>query len=303
LPTRLVSLVGPDDQGRVMMPAKGEKLQLADIGELTNDPLARAALKRVAEDKAPPSVAQLVVWNLVNGFDWSTIGQYSRTWANAHEMALARDFVARLPDSRNQKYGEVEAGTIYWDLTSRRGEKDAFTAELRKLLEGQTVIGLTAKSGIPTAPKGPAITCRIRLEDESAHVQVSSSDEAVKSWVPVGKFQVGVRNSSGAARKPIEVVDAFAESLLGRLTSVKLIEGPKQNGKRTYKIRVDNASPLILNALALAGTDSKDAPPASLAGFSIPPHKSLTLPATAELVKRLGLTNGIKLLGADLSSL
>ena len=208
------------------------------------------------------------------------------------------------PRSAARSTATVEAGTLAW-RSSRAAEATAIrlTEDLRKLLEGQTVIGLTAQSGIPVAPKGPSVACRIRLEDEIVHVQVSASDDTAQAWIPVGKFQVELKNEAGVARKPAEVADAFAESLLGRLTAVKLSEGPKQNGKKTYRIRIDNASPLILNGLALAGKDSKESPPSALAGFSIPPHKSLTLPATAEMVKRLGLADGIKLIAADLSSL
>jgi hypothetical protein len=52
------------------------------------------------------------------------------------------------------------------------------------------------------------------------------------------------------------VADALAEGLLGRLVRAQLIKGPRVNGKATYQIRVDNASPLILNGLVLAGPGS-----------------------------------------------
>jgi hypothetical protein len=40
-----------------------------------------------------------------------------------------------------------------------------------------------------------------------------------------------------------------------------------------------------------------------MGGISLPPHKSLSLPATAELVERLGMNNGVRVLAADLSGL
>jgi hypothetical protein len=303
LPTRLVSLVGPDPDGKVPMPAKGERLDLSDVDHLTNDALARAALKRIAEDKAPPNVAQLALWNVVNGFEWSSIEQFSRSWANAHELSLARDFVARLPELRRQKYGEVEPGTLYWELTTRRGEKDELTAEVRKQFDRHSVLGLTARSGIPTGPKGPSLSMRLRFDDDLVLAQVSSSDGAAHSWISVGKFQVDLKNAKGEVRTAVEVVDLIAESLLSRLADVKLVEGPRVKGKSTYKIRIDNASPLILNSLALAGKDDREARPTALAGFSIPPHRSLTVAASADAVDRLGLKGGIKLLAADLSGL
>ena len=47
-----------------------------------------------------------------------------------------------------------------------------------------------------------------------------------------------------------------------------------------------------------------DAKPTGLAGFCVPPHRSLTLPAGAEMVDRLGLKGrGARLLAADFSGL
>src|SRR5581483_9032163 len=80
LPTRLVSLTGPKPDGRVAMPAEGEPLQLGEIGELTNDPWTKAALVRLAEDKAPTTVAQLVIWHVADGFGWETIAGLSKGW-------------------------------------------------------------------------------------------------------------------------------------------------------------------------------------------------------------------------------
>jgi len=49
----------------------------------------------LAEEKAPETVAQLVLWHLGYGVDWPTLVQLSREWANPSEVALARQFVAR----------------------------------------------------------------------------------------------------------------------------------------------------------------------------------------------------------------
>jgi hypothetical protein len=63
-------------------------------------------------------------------------------------------------------------------------------------------------------------------------------------------------------------------------------------------------SPLVLNGLALAGTStSTDVRPTGLAGFSLPPRRSMTLPAGHDAVERLGLKDGIKAIAADLSGL
>ena len=61
---------------------------------------------------------------------------------------------------------------------------------------------------------------------------------------------------------------------------------------------------MILNGLALAGSEIKaDTPPAILLGMSLPPLKSLTVPATAEVVARLKLKEGSRVVAVDLSGL
>ena len=61
---------------------------------------------------------------------------------------------------------------------------------------------------------------------------------------------------------------------------------------------------MILNGLALGGSEvSEDNPPSVLAGLSLPPLKSLTVPASAEMVERLHMKDGVRVLAADLSGL
>ena len=75
-------------------------------------------------------------------------------------------------------------------------------------------------------------------------------------------------------------------------------------GKLVYQIRIDNASPLILNGIAMLGTASKaDEAPKVWWGISISPRRSLTLPATEADVRTMGLKKGIKLVAIDLSGL
>ena len=81
-------------------------------------------------------------------------------------------------------------------------------------------------------------------------------------------------------------------------------KGVKDRGKMHYEIRIDNASPLVLNGLAALGTLSKlDETPKVLLGICISPRRSLTVPASEEVVKSLGLKKGIKLVALDLSGL
>ncbi len=78
----------------------------------------------------------------------------------------------------------------------------------------------------------------------------------------------------------------------------------REKGKLIYQIRIENASPFILNGLALAGTGSKeDEMPKELSGIAIPPGRSMLVPTNQEVVKALGLKKGIKVLALDLSGL
>jgi len=76
------------------------------------------------------------------------------------------------------------------------------------------------------------------------------------------------------------------------------------NDKLTYKLTIENGSPLVLNGLALSGVENPEtSTPSALSGLSLPPHKTFTVPATSEMVLRLKLKNGVRVLAADLSGL
>ncbi len=71
-----------------------------------------------------------------------------------------------------------------------------------------------------------------------------------------------------------------------------------------YQLRVDNASPLVLNGVAAVGAHSGlDATPRVLSGICLSPRRSMTVPASEEVVNSLGLKKGIKLVALDLSGL
>ena len=82
--------------------------------------------------------------------------------------------------------------------------------------------------------------------------------------------------------------DALAEGVLGRLVRRSSAAGPQVKGKPTYQVRIDNASPLILNGLAVLGTGRAEGEtPKELSGICIAPRRSMTVPATEEVVKTL----------------
>ena len=156
LPTRLVALSQPQANNPLARPAKGEKLQIGDIGQLTDDATVQAALKRLAEDKAPETVSQLVMWRVAGGLEWATIANMSKGWANAHELALARQFVEQLGE-----LAEGESGTMLYDVRASDAALKPLASELGALLKGKNVLGLRTKSGAPAQPEGPSVLCRI----------------------------------------------------------------------------------------------------------------------------------------------
>jgi hypothetical protein len=299
LPTRLVSLNSPDPQSDSDLPGKGEPLQvLGDIAQVNHQPRVQKALERLAAGKAPTSVSQLVMWRLVANLDWDTMVQLSERWANPFELTLARDFVEHL-----DTLSEGETGRLLCQVEATDAASRSLAVELSKAMQGQTVLGLLAESGIPERPAGPAVSFHVRLTASEALVRVSSSDPTARGWIPFGKFSLPLARDSGTVDAR-QFADALAEGILHRLVRAQLIKGLSEKGRRTYQLRIDNASPLILNGLAVLGTASRaDQAPKVWSGISIPPRRCMTLQASEEVVKTLGLKKGIRVVAIDLSGL
>ncbi len=103
-----------------------------------------------------------------------------------------------------------------------------------------------------------------------------------------------------------QFADSMSEGVLNRLVRAQIIKGSatKDKGKLIYQLRIDNASPLVLNGLAISGTSTKDEEsPKVLSMISVSPRKSLSVPTTDDVVKSLGLKKGVKVLALDLSGL
>ncbi len=233
----------------------------------------------------------------------------SKGWANDRERALARQLVDRL-EKADGKLPDAESGMLYWELTTQGSAAEPLDAELRSLLAKYTMLGLKTQEGIPATPDGPALACRLERAGDRLNARVLSSDGQAATWVSVGTFAVDVpaaARTEGAkadAPRAPRLADAVADALLSKLVRARLSKGPRVKGKETYRVRVENGSPLILNGLALAGSPfSFKSTPSALAGLSLPPGKALTLPATADMVERLGLKNGVRVVAADLSGL
>jgi hypothetical protein len=282
----------------VSLPAKGEKLEIGDISQLNADERTQKALKRLQADKAPVAVTQLVMWRLGQGLEWPQIAAMSSKWANAHELTLARQFVDGM-----DKLNDAENGTILFEVEASEAAAKADAAALGKQLSDKQFLGLQAKLGIGERPDGPAVACRVRVSTKEALVQVLSTDGAAQKWVPYGKFSLAIERQ-GEAIDAAKVGDALAEGVLSRLVRAQLKRGPNVKGKPTYQVRIDNASPLVLNGLAVLGAETKQSESAKpLLGISISPRRSMTVPASEEVVKNLGLRKGIRIVAADLSGL
>jgi hypothetical protein len=242
------------------------------------------------------------MWNLAAGLEWSTIAQLSQEWSNRHELALAREFVNRLdtlPDG--------ESGRLLIEVVSSDEGTQGFAEELKKLLQGKFMLGLVAEVSdkLAARPEGPAIACRVKLKGGEASVQVLGSDAAASSWVPFGKFSLRLAQGR-ASIDANRFGDGLAEGVLNRLVRAQVIKGAttRERGKLVYQIRIENASPMILNGLSLLGTDSPASEtPKFLTGICVSPRRSLTIPADEQVVKALGLKKGIKLTALDLSGL
>ena len=251
LPTRLVSLSGPnpDSETGLSRPAKGEKLQLGDVSQLNADPRVQKALQAAGGPEGPQSVSQLVMWRLA-GTDWGQIAQLSSKWANPHELTLAQEFVDRL-----EGLPDAETGTILVEIDAadaRPGRRQALAKELAE----KAFLGLKAKAGaLPEQPEGPAVACRVRLARGEATVQVISSDGLAAKWVPFGKFSLPLA-ATPAKFEAAKFGDGLAEGVLSRLVRAQLKRGPTVKGKPTYTVRIDNASPLVLNGLAVLGAET-----------------------------------------------
>ena len=75
------------------------------------------------------------------------------------------------------------------------------------------------------------------------------------NWVNFGKFTVPVSARRMGRWTSRRLADALSEGILNRLVRAQIIKGSaiKDKGKLVYQLRIDNASPLVLNGLAMCG--------------------------------------------------
>ncbi len=156
----------------------------------------------------------------------------------------------------------------------------------------------------------PAVACEVRIasDGQTASVAVKSSNDRLDGWEPMGKFTLDLTQTIEGQVEPLKaplVADNFAEGLLNRLVRVQVTKKPRTDTtKAVFLVQVDNASPLILNGIALTGAVAeKGQKVGAIAGLNVGPRRSLTLPTLFNSYKALGLTDGVRVLAADLSGL
>jgi hypothetical protein len=298
LPTQVVSLNTPNGE-KPDLPAKGEALRLSDIGQQGKGERVASALKRLAAEKAPASVAQLVMWNVSGGLDWSAIEEISRGWANPQELALARRFVERL--GTGQVQAVEDPGTVRFEVTAAEGfeaQADALRAQFRD----RSLLGLKAVEGVPAMPDGPGVAVRVKLDAKGAAVSLGVSAPDTADWQGAGSFVT--RPDRDGAKAAELLADRIAQGMLDKLVRVHVTRGGVVKGKDVYLIKVENGSPLVLNGLAVAGSvRGSEETPKVVNGLCLPPRRTLNLATTLEVVERLGLRKGARVTAADLSGL
>jgi hypothetical protein len=279
------------------------------VKDLSTDSRVGEALRRLALEKAPNTVSQLVIWRLVTNSEWERIAAVARPWANPHELTLARQFISALDEPAPRSPVEADPGTFYWVVSGDDETADPVLTKLRDVLDGRLLLGLKTKNEIPARPTSPGLACEAHLTgsgtDAMLDVRLAVTDAECVRWVSSGRFSLPIHDASKKLLEPSKIVDGLAAQVLEHVVRAKLAHGPRVKGKPTYSITIRNASPLVLNGLALSGALADEVSPeiSVLWGICIPPHRDYRVPASAQVVERLRLRKGIRVVGADLSGL
>ena len=281
------------------LPAKGEKLQLGDISQINAD--ARTA--RRPSSGWPPTrprrpCSQLVMWR---------VGRASTGRRSPSSRRLGQPPRAD-PGAASSSTGSTPCptprpATILFEVDGAdepakgpaRGDHEPSSRARRSWAS-------RPKLGIPDRPEGPAVACRVRLSGGEA----TCRSQQRRHGGEVGPLRQ-VHPAGGrptASSTPRSSATPWPRACSAGWSGPSSAAGPQVKGKPTYQVRIENASPLILNGLAVLGTgDAEGEAPKELSGICVAPRRSMTVPATEEVVKALGLRKGIRVVAADLSGL
>ena len=181
-------------------------------------------------------------------------------------------------------------------------------ADLSKAVQGKYILGLVAQASEQlSAAVRKGRRCLPR--EAEGRRGVGSGSEQRPGRAELGSVRQVQSSALSRGQEKFDAsrfADGLAEGVLNRLVRAQVIKGAttREKGKLVYQIRIENASPLVLNGLALLGTGSpEEEKPKVLTGICVSPRRSLTIPANEQVVKELGLKKGIKLTALDLSGL
>ena len=244
----------------------------------------------------------MVLWYVTAGADWDDIGRLSQGWGNAYEIALARQFVATLDQSEGKSTKATRRlRRLYWEIKAEGDQASKLATSLRELWAKHPVLGLTATEGIPTTPKAPSLACRLEISTHGVEAKLAASHPSGSESIPVGTFKIKATDEILASAQTWR---RHCRAVTRTTCSHPALARAQEKGKESFRVKIINASPMMLNGLVLGGPKPiDDTPPAVLVGLSIPPLKSLTIGASPDLVKRLHLKEGTRVLATDLSGL
>ena len=298
LPTPLVGI----GQSTTGFPTKGESLEIGDATKADLSKPIQNALTRLSVMKAPTVVSQMVMWNLSAGLSWEEIARRAKGTATADDFALAQDLAARLQKEDSLK--EWETGRIHWEVSSG-GKDDVLADALGGWFKERQMLGLVLQPGVPSAPERPSLAVRVQLHGkDQATVVVQASDGKTQAWANQGKFNLPTKRKAGESDEvyAARISDEIADGVLSRVVRVQVTDSTV-DGRKVYKLRVDNASPLVLAGVSLK-SPAQGKEVATILNLSVRPHKSVQIPLDAKSVSRFGLAaRGVKAMGADLTAL
>ena len=211
------------------------------------------------------------MWHLTAGLDWDTLAQMSKVG-----QSLRADACQGFRRTSRPRLPEGETGRVLFEVEGTDEASEAIAGELKNTIRSKPVLGLLAEIGIPARPEGPAVACRVRIQGRRG---LGAGDQQRFAAAKTGSPSASL--PSPRLRTKANLTPALLRTSSPRASSTgwfepQLSKGVKDKGKMHYSVRIDNASPLILNGLAALGTTSSpDEIPKVLPGICVSPPQEL----------------------------
>ena len=215
------------------MPAKGEKLQIGDIGQLTDDARVQKALKRLAADKAPETVAQLVMWRVAGEARLGRIAEMSRKWSQRPRVDPGPDFVDQL-----DTLPEGESGALLCEITRGDPALEAVAGRAEGGPQGPVRPRPAGQLGRAGAARraGGGLQGPDHRDGREARGAGSGRHQRRRADVGAGRqvHPAGDREKDGKV-KAEAFADALAEGILGRLVRAQLSKAGGSTATRSTR--------------------------------------------------------------------